>query len=45
MFDDLRHAGLKLYPTKCQFLQHEVQFLGHMVSAIGGGRGGGGEGG
>ncbi len=28
----LRQAGLKLQPKKCKFLQHEVQYLGHIVS-------------
>ena len=28
-------AGLKLKPTKCHFLQKEVTFLGHVVSADG----------
>ena len=27
-----REAGLKLQPKKCKFLQHKVQFLGHVVS-------------
>jgi len=35
VFDCLRQAGLKLHPNKCQFLQHEVRFLGHIVSADG----------
>ena len=35
VFDRLRQAGLKLHPYKCQFLQHEVRFLGHIVSANG----------
>ncbi len=28
----IRAAGLKLKPSKCQFLQEEVHFLGHLVS-------------
>ena len=35
VFDRLKHAGLKLHPAKCQFLQHKVHFLGHIVSAEG----------
>ena len=35
VFDRLKHASLKLHPSKCQFLQHEVHFLGHIVSAEG----------
>ena len=31
-FDRIREAGLKLQPKKCKFAQHEVQFLGHIVS-------------
>ena len=35
VFDCMRTAGLKLKPTKCHFLQKEVTFLGHIVSADG----------
>ena len=35
VFDRLRTAGLKLKPSKCHFLQQEVQFLGHVVSSEG----------
>ena len=35
VFDRMRIAGLKLKPTKCHFLQKEVTFLGHVVSADG----------
>ena len=35
VFDHMRTAGLKLKPTKCHFLQKEVTFLGHVVSAEG----------
>ena len=35
VFDRLKLAGLKLHPDKCQFLQHQVHFLGHIVSAKG----------
>jgi hypothetical protein len=32
VFDRLSEAGLKLKPKKCQFLQEEISFLGHIVS-------------
>ena len=35
VFDRMRTAGLKLKPSKCHFLQKEVTFLGHVVSADG----------
>ena len=35
VFERLDKAGLKLQPHKCQFLQPEVQILGHLVSADG----------
>ena len=35
VFERLRVAGLKLHPGKCQFLQKEVYFLGHIVSTHG----------
>ena len=35
VFERLRIAGLKLHPGKCQFLQKEVYFLGHIVSTHG----------
>ena len=31
----LREAGLKVKPSKCQFLKRSVNFLGHVVSAEG----------
>ena len=31
----LQEAGLKLKPAKCQFFQHKVEFLGHIVSRNG----------
>jgi hypothetical protein len=31
----MRDAGLKLKPQKCQLLQEEVTFLGHVVSKDG----------
>ena len=31
----LEQAGLKLKPSKCQILQSEVVFLGHVVSQVG----------
>ena len=35
VFERLRSAGLKLKPTKCDLLQREVVFLGHVVSGKG----------
>ena len=35
VFDRIQAAGLKLKPTKCQFLKREVTFLGHVVSGGG----------
>lgn len=35
VFDRLRDHGLKLKPAKCQFVQKEVNYLGHLVSANG----------
>ena len=35
VFDRLSEAGLKLKPKKCQFLQEEISFLGHIVSKSG----------
>ena len=34
-FQSLARYGLKLRPEKCQFLQKEVKFLGHVVSGHG----------
>lgn len=31
----IKEAGLKLKPSKCQFLQTEVKFIGHVVSGEG----------
>ena len=31
----LQQAGLILQPKKCQFLQHKVNFLGHIISSTG----------
>ena len=33
VLERLKQAGLKLHPQKCQFLQHRVNFLGHIVSS------------
>ena len=35
VFQRLQAAGLKLKPSKCQFAQREVAFLGHRVTAEG----------
>ncbi len=35
MFKRLRETGLKIKIEKCHFLQSEVRFLGHQVSAQG----------
>ena len=32
VLDRLRAANLKLHPTKCTFVQHRVDFLGHVLS-------------
>ena len=34
-FDRLRSANLKLKPSKCDFFQKEIKFLGHRVSEVG----------
>ena len=35
IFECLKQAGLKVQPCKCQFLQQEVTFLGHIISPNG----------
>ena len=35
VFECLKQAGLKVQPHKCQFLQQEVTFLGHVISPNG----------
>jgi len=35
VFERLHRFGLKLKPSKCQFLRTEVKYLGHIVSAAG----------
>ena len=35
VLERLQQAGLKLQPKKCQFLQHNVNFLGHIISSTG----------
>ena len=35
ILDRFREAGLKLKPKKCHLFAHEVEFLGHIVSAQG----------
>ncbi len=35
IFDRLRRVGLKLDPSKCEFLKTNVSYLGHVVSPEG----------
>lgn len=35
LFSRLNNYGLHIKPEKCHFLQHEIQFLGHIVNADG----------
>ena len=35
VFERLKQSGLKLQFKKCQFLQHQVNFFGHIVSSTG----------
>ena len=35
VFQVLQQAGLTLKPSKCHFMQREVKYLGHIVSAAG----------
>jgi hypothetical protein len=35
IFQRVREAGLKLSPKKCFFMQEQVEYLGHIVSAQG----------
>ena len=35
VFKRLRHHGLKIKPSKCQFFRRECNYLGHVVSAKG----------
>ena len=35
VFDRLRQAGLRLKPSKCQFLCSQIAYLGHVISADG----------
>src|SRR5438132_1474385 len=32
LFDALRAAGLKMHPSKCEFLQQSVKYVGHIFS-------------
>ena len=35
VFKKISKAGLKLKPSKCEFFQHEITYLGHVVSSKG----------
>ncbi len=35
IFKRLREAGLRLKPSKCQFLCPQISYLGHIISADG----------
>ena len=35
VLERLQQAGLKLQPKKCHFLQHKVNFMGHIISSTG----------
>ena len=35
VFNRIREAGLKLKPTKCQFVATEVEYLGHVLTPEG----------
>ena len=35
VFEKLAKAGLKLKPTKCEFFQNHISYLGHIVSSQG----------
>ena len=35
VFQRLKDCGLKLKPSKCEFLKPQCQYLGHVVSAAG----------
>ena len=35
VFERLQAAGLKLKPSKCNILQRQVTFLGHVITAEG----------
>ena len=35
VFENLRKAGLKLKPSKCNFFKEKINFLGHIVSKEG----------
>ena len=35
IFKRIKNAGLKLKPSKCEFLKQKVKFLGHVVSEEG----------
>ena len=35
VIERLEEAGLKLKPSKCQFIRKEVQYLGHLITPLG----------
>ena len=35
VFENLKQAGLKLKPSKCEFFRQELTYLGHVVSKDG----------
>lgn len=35
IFEKMRESNLKFKPTKCRFLQHEAEYLGHIIKAGG----------
>ena len=35
VFENIKQAGLKLKPSKCEYFRHEFTYLGHVVSKDG----------